>query len=122
MEYFGYLRIPQYILQFTRGASGGISLGEMYILLGVAGALYLISLVLGGLALYVMAERAGVKHSWLGFIPFANTYYAGKVAGESPFLGKRMKRSGLYAMIAEMVYVAIEIMSLLSSILLASPK
>ena len=122
MEYFEYLRIPQYVLQFTRGVDGGISLAEMYILLGVAGAAYLICLVLGGLALYVMAERAGVKHSWLGFIPFANTYYAGKIAGESPFLGKRMKRAGLYAMIAEMVYAALEIMSLISSILLASPK
>ena len=122
MEYFGFLRIPQYVLQFTRGASGGISLAEMYVLLGVAGAAYLICLVLGGLALYVMAERAGVKHSWLGFIPFANTYYAGKVAGESPFLGKRMQRSGLYAMIGEIFYVALEVMSLVSSILLASPK
>ena len=122
MEYFEYLRIPQYILQFTRGANGGISLEEMYILLGVAGAAYLFCLILGGLALYVMAERAGIKHSWLGFIPFANTYYAGKVAGESPFMGKRMKRAGLYAMIAEMVYAAVEIMSLISSILLASPR
>lgn len=122
MEYFQYLRIPQYVLQFTRGTSGGISIAEMYVLLGVAAAAYLICLVLGGLALYVMAERAGVKHSWLGFIPFANTYYAGKVAGESPFLGRRMKRAGLYAMIAEIVYVAIEVMSLISSILLASPK
>lgn len=120
MEFFEYLRIPQYIMQFVRNGSG-ISLGELYILLGVAGGAYFICLILGGLALFTMAERAGLKHSWLGFLPFANTYYAGKVAGESPFFGKKMKRSGLYAMIAEIVYSALEILSLVSNILLSNP-
>lgn len=120
MEFFEYLRIPQYVIQFMRNGSG-ISLGELYILLGVAGGAYFVCLVLGGLALFTMAERAGVKHSWLGFLPFANTYYAGKVAGESPFFGKKMKRAGLYAMIAEIVYFALETVSLVSNILLSNP-
>lgn len=122
MEYFEYLRIPQYILQFTRGASGGVSVKELYIMFGVAGAAYLICMIFGGLALYAIAERAGIKHSWLGFIPFANTYYAGKVTGETLFFGKRMKRAGLYAMLAEIVYTAIEILSLVTSVLIASPE
>lgn len=121
MEFFEYLRIPQYIMQFMRNGSGGISLDELYIMFCVAGGAYLICLILGGLALYVMAERADVKHSWLGFIPFANTYYAGKVAGEVTFFGKKMKRAGLYAMIAEIVYAALEILSLVSSVLLSDP-
>lgn len=121
MEFFEYLRIPQYIVQFFRNGSGGVSLNELYIMFGVAGGAYLICLVLGGLALFAMAERAGIKHSWLGFIPFANTYYAGKVAGETPFFGKRMKRAGLYAMIAEIVYAAFEILSLVTSVLLSNP-
>ena len=95
MEFFEYLRIPQYLVQFFRSEAGGISLNELYIMLGVAGGAMLVCLILGGLALYVMAERAGVKHSWLGFIPFANTYYAGKIAGETPFFGRKMKRAGL---------------------------
>lgn len=122
MEYFEYLRIPQYILQLVRGASGGITLGELYIMFGVAGGAYLICLVVGGLALFTMAERAKVKHSWLGFIPFANTYYAGKITGEIPFFGKKMKRAGLYAMIAEIVYCMCEIMSIITSVLIASPE
>lgn len=122
MEFFEFLRIPQVIMQFFRGgmSGGGISLDELYILLGVAGGVYLVSLVLGGLALYNMAERAGIKHAWLGFIPFAHTYFAGKVAGEAPFFGRKMKRAGLYAMIAEFVYCAFEVLSLVTSILLSS--
>ena len=122
MEYFEFLQIPQYIMQFLRGgASGGISLYELYILFAVAGGAYLVCLLLGGLALFTMAERAGVKHSWLGFIPFANTYYAGKVAGETPFFGRNMKRAGLYAMLAEIVYSLLEICSLIASVLLSNP-
>ena len=127
MEYFAYLQIPEYIIQIFRqymsgGAAAGISPDELYILLGVAGGAYLICLILGGLALFVMAERAGHKHSWLGFIPFANTYYAAKVAGETNFFGKKMKRAGLYAMLAEIVYVALQVCSLVSSIVISNPS
>ncbi len=121
MEFFSYLRIPQYLIQFFRSGAGGISLDELYILFGVAGGATLVCLMLGGLALYTMAERAGVKHSWLGFLPFANTYYAGKVAGEVSFFGKKMKRAGLYAMIGEIVYAVFEIFSLVASVLLSNP-
>ena len=121
MEYFRFVAIPQYVMQFLRGVNGGISLDELYILLAVAGGAYLFCLILGGLALYVMAERAGIKHSWLGFVPFANTYYAGKIAGETPFFGKKMKRAGLYAMLAEIIYVALEVCSLIASIIISNP-
>ena len=73
MEYFEYLRIPQYILQFTRGASGGVSVSELYIMFGVAGAAYLICLIFGGLALYAIAGLAAIKQSWLGVFPVAHT-------------------------------------------------
>ena len=126
MEFFEYVRIPQYLIQLIRqfvdtGSTAGISLEEFYILLAVAGGAYLFCLVLGGLSLYEMAERAGIKHSWLGFLPFANTYYAGKVAGETAFFGRTMKRVGLYAMLAEIVYCVLEGLSLVASALLANP-
>ena len=126
MEFFEYIRIPQYFIQIVRqmaygSGAGGISLEELYILFAVAGGAYLFCVILGGLSLYVMAERAGLKHSWLGFVPFANTYYAGKVAGETPFFGRKMKRAGLYAMLAEIVYSVLEICSLIAGVLLANP-
>ena len=126
MEFFEYVRIPQYIIQLLRqfidtSSTAGISLEEFYILLAVAGGAYLFCLILGGLSLYEMAERAGIKHSWLGFLPFVNTYYAGKVAGETSFFGRKMKRAGLYAMLAEIVYCVLEGCSLVASALLSNP-
>jgi len=118
MEFFNWLSVPQYVLQY---AFGGLTMTQIYICMGVAGALYFICLMFGGLGLYVMGTRAGVKHAWLAFLPFANTYYSGKIAGESRFFGTKMKRAGLYAMIAELVYVGLEILSLVISFFLSNP-
>ncbi len=118
MEFFNWLSVPQYVLQY---AFGGISISQIYICLGVAGALYFICLMLGGLGLYTMGTRAGVKHAWLAFLPFANTYYTGKIAGDTRFFGAKMKRAGLYAMIVEIVYVGLEVLSLVISFTLSNP-
>ena len=61
----------------------------------------LIFFVLQGFGLYKMAKNCGLKKKALAFIPFASTYYAGKLAGECNFFGQKMKRVGLYAMLAQ---------------------
>lgn len=81
------------------------SLRNFYFLsFAIAGGIYLICLLLGGFAMYTMAKKVEMKHSFLAFIPFANTYFAGKLAGETNFFGQKMKREGLYAMLAEILY------------------
>ena len=64
---------------------------------------WLIMFVLQGIGLYTMAKRRGMKKKALAFIPFANIYYIGKLSGECVVFGQRMKRAGLYAMIAQTV-------------------
>lgn len=118
MEFFDWVSVPQYIISALQG---GVTLGQLYICLGVAGGLYLVCLVFGGLGLYSMAKRAGVKHPWLGFIPFVNTWYTGKIAGEANFFGQKMKRAGLYAMLVEIAYVGVNVLSLVVSIFLSNP-
>lgn len=68
-----------------------------------AAAVWLVMFVLQGIGLYTMAKRRGMKKKALAFIPFANIYYIGKLSGESVVFGQRMKRAGLYAMIAETI-------------------
>ncbi len=86
-----------------------ILLKELYIIFAVAAGIYLVCLVFGGIGMHVMAQKAGVKHSWLAFIPFANTFYAGKLAGECNLFGQRLKRGGLYAALAEFVCFALNV-------------
>ncbi|MGN0822515.1 MAG: hypothetical protein ACI4NG_01950, partial [Candidatus Gallimonas sp.] len=80
--------------------------------------IYAVCLVFGGIGMREMAKKAGLKHSFLAFLPFANTYYAGKIAGESSFFGQKMKRGGLYAMLAEIACFALNVFLLVRLLLI----
>ena len=66
-------------------------------------SLLLAMFILQGIGLYVMAKRSGLKKKGLAFVPFANIWYIGKLAGECNVFGQKMKRAGLYAMIAQII-------------------
>lgn len=64
---------------------------------GLIVALFLLQAV----GIYRMAKRQGLKRKWLAFVPFANLWYIGKLAGSFEIFGHKMKRAGLYTMIAQ---------------------
>lgn len=74
--------------------TGGLIVGA-----SVWAALFLLQ----GFGLYKMAKNRGLKRKGLAFIPFANVWYIGKLAGDCNVFGQRMKRAGLYTMIAQIV-------------------
>ena len=119
MEFFDLFN---FVNAFTEVIHGGFSFRDLWISLGVGAGLYLVCLIFGGLGMYVMASRRNMKHAWLGFLPFLNTYYAGKIAGEANFFGQKMKRHGLYAMLAEILYVGISIFAIVTSVFLMNPN
>ena len=45
--------------------------------------------VLNGLALMRMAKSCGLKHPWMGFVPFADAYLMGQLAECNPTPGKK---------------------------------
>lgn len=121
MELFGvigWISVPRLVLQYLDLPAENLSelvANEFlywWITLGVAGALYLSGLIFGGFGLMKLAKRAGIKHGWMGFFPFANTYLAGKLAGEANMFGSRIKHIGLITMIFEIVFVALNIFSI----------
>ena len=44
--------------------------------------IWLAVFILQGIGLYAMAKRRSMKKKWLAFVPFANVYYMGKLAGK----------------------------------------
>ena len=129
MEFFDWINVVQIFTEYFAGVqvSSAAEYIEalvriLYISLGVAGGVYLVCLIFGGIGMHTMAKKVGMKHSWLAFLPFANTWYAGRLAGETQLFGKKMKRVGLYAMLAEVVYVAINVFSLVISFALYRPE
>lgn len=120
MEFFGLINVVQFFLEYFSFGSSFSSLEERvnYVIntqtisLYVAAGLYVVCLVFGGIGMTVMAKKVGMKHSWLAFLPFANTWYAGKLAGETQLFGRKMKRVGLYAALAEFFFVALSVFGL----------
>ena len=83
----------------------------MLIGLCIAAGIYLVCLVMGGIGMHVMAKKRGMKGSWMAFLPFLNTLYAGKLAGETNFFGKKIKWMGGAAALLEFVHVGLSVFS-----------
>ena len=75
----------------TRGENEALAI-SLGLIVGVV--LWIAAFVLQGAGLFVMAKRRHLKKKWLAFVPFANIYYMGKLAGECGFFGHKMKNAG----------------------------
>ncbi len=67
----------------------------------ISAGLWAVLFLLMGFGLYQMAKRRHLRNKWMAFVPFLNIYYIGKLTGDCEVFGRKMKRAGMYAMIAE---------------------
>ena len=103
------------------GFAEGIQLDGLKVLyLGVIGAIVIWAglFVLQGVGLYAMAKKQNVDKAWRAFVPFVNLLLIGQLAGECTVFGKKMKRVGLYAMIAQIVGTAVCVFEIFSDLYL----
>ena len=91
-----------------------------YYALAVAFAVWLGLFILQGFGLYAMAKRRGMKDKWKAFVPFVNIHYIGKLSGDCYFFRQRIKRAGLYAMLAQIVVTVLCALVVVSEIYLYS--
>ncbi len=125
MEFFDFAYIAQLLMQYTMSFTVDVSADlqtqleafvaayrqAMLIGLCIAAGIYLVCLVMGGIGMHVMAKKRGMKGSWMAFLPFLNTLYAGKLAGETNFFGKKVKWMGGAAALLEFVHVGLSVFS-----------
>lgn len=101
MSIYGLTEIGYLILElFTENRVACIFWGAIIGVVLLAGLF-----VLQGAGLYTMAKRLNIQKKWLAFVPFANVILLGKITGECQIFGQRMKRAGLYAMLAQIACV-----------------
>ncbi len=86
--------------------------------LGIGFALWLALFILQGIGIYTMAKNRKMRKKWLAFVPFANVYYVGKLTGPCDVFGQKMKRAGLYTMIAEILTTVFVFLALAARIYL----
>ncbi|MBQ8396625.1 MAG: hypothetical protein IJX53_00320 [Clostridia bacterium] len=65
--------------------------------------------VLNGLGLMKMAKTCGLRHPWMGFVPFASTYLIGQLAEQNPTQGKKSWPWRHIALIGEIVITALAV-------------
>jgi|GEM_PF-775546 len=71
-------------------------------LLGAFGV-WLIMFLFQAFGLYRMAKGQGVRHKWLAFLPFANFILVERLGGRCTIFGQRMRRPGIFALVAQVV-------------------
>jgi len=77
---------------------------ETFFFLLIPAIVYIVLLVMGGFGLYRMAARKGLKFKARAFIPFANSYLLGQLAGDKcAFFGARIKLIKLWVMLTEIL-------------------
>lgn len=104
MEIYSFYTALSYISLIKNGIAG-ISLESVMGTLVISVLLWLALFVLQGFGLRAMAKKKGLKKSFLAFVPFANLLLIDKLAGDCEIFGHKLKRGGMYAMIAQIVFV-----------------
>ena len=63
-------------------ALGGAKLApsSALVVAGIAFGLWLLTFILQGIGLQKQSKKAGLSKPWLAFVPFAGTWYIGKLA------------------------------------------
>lgn len=95
---------------------GGLTWKIIVSALGMALTAWLMLFLLQSFGIMFMAKKQGFKRKWLAFIPFANIYYIGKLAGETRIFSQRVKRAGLYAMIGQILATVLGALIIASNI------
>lgn len=91
---FAYPLINFNILDVTTGFIVGLCAGF---------AVWLTLFILQGFGLYTMAKNRGIAKCALAFVPFANIWLMGKMAGTCDIFGHPIKRAGLYTMLLQIL-------------------
>ncbi len=86
----------------------------------VGTSIWVLFFLLQGIGIYTLAKRTGREKKWLAFFPFANIFYLGKIVGECHVFGQKMKRAGLYAMIAQIISTLLSVAYIFAEIYLIS--
>lgn len=92
---------------FSNGAVGIVYAWQAIVVLCVSAAIGIALYLLMGFGLRRMALNTQTKFAWLGFVPFARYYLAGKIAGAGRVFGKKMKNAGFWLAILAGVLFAL---------------
>ncbi len=82
----------------------GLSMINLHFLAMIIGfAVWLGLFLLQAFGIRKMAVKRGMGQRWKAFVPFVNYLYMGKIAGDCSVFGQKVKKVGVFAMIAQVL-------------------
>ena len=99
---------------------GSDSLEMLIAGLAIASVIWLALFILQSVGLYTMAKKANLNNRWMAFVPFVNYIYIGKIVGNCTVFGRKVKRLGLYTMLAAILSVLLCVSTIASEFYLYS--
>ena len=89
---------------------------QVWVAFVIAAAVYLVIFAFKAIGLYTMAKNRGMKKKmWCAFLPFANTYLIGELAGGMRLGKSKVKHLGAIAMAVELLACAVVLMQTIPS-------
>jgi len=76
-------------------------------------AITLIGYILQGLAINNMSKARGLQNGWFGFIPYLRDWQLGQIAGEIEIGNKKITNTGLWLVLAPIIYGFVIMMGVL---------
>lgn len=104
MEIYSFYTSLSYVNLLKNGVES-VSVKSILGMLAISLLIWLGFFILQGFGLFAMAKEKGLKKPFLAFVPFANLLLIDKLAGDCEIFGHKMKRGGMYAMIALIAFV-----------------
>lgn len=99
---FGYHHNYDYGYANAQGMPDSVFNAVLAIVMIVAAVGLMIKLaayIIHSYGLYRIADRLGVKHPWLAFLPYARDYLYGEVSGDIPLKKKTIKKPGIWKLL-----------------------
>ncbi|MGN0812461.1 MAG: hypothetical protein ACI4MQ_03010 [Candidatus Coproplasma sp.] len=107
MEFIEFTNIAQ---SLTASITGDPYYTYYWICLIIGGVAFLSLFSLEAVALNTIAKNNGFKHSWMAFVPFANTYYLGVLSEKNKTFNTKPKYFSLAMAIVEALSVGFGIL------------
>lgn len=87
-EYMGVVGGAEDAVAGAMGMGVGILLVFYFIVIFLAFAFGIASYVLSSLGLYTVAERRGLRHAWLAWVPIGNAWLLGSISDQYQYVAK----------------------------------
>lgn len=102
-----YMDMPYRSYGHSYADDAGLILGIYGVIIVVFLLGALVHYLIKGFGLYGIAKKRNNEHAWMAFVPYANAYLQGELAGEVTLGKKKVENWGIWTLLAPLIFGAL---------------